>query len=885
MRSLLLRILNVFRSRRQESELEREIASHLALLEDDFKQRGLSPEEGRRAARLALGGIDQTKELHREARSFGWIHDLKRDVRYALRTLAKSPWFTVAVVAILAIGIGANTAMFSVVNGVVLKPLGYTDDDRIVRVLNHWSDTGETPNSMPGGDEIDLSGLHETFESLAYYHGGEMGVQLGGHAEFVATQFVHPDFFRVFGLPPLAGRIFTTADARQSAIVSLAFAQRNFATAAGALGHSVFIEDRTYEIVGVVPERMRFPANTEVWAADSLLPENKNRSGFNYRVVAKLASGVSLEAANGRLAGFSTQLAYTYPDTNKRRTFLIVPLRDNLVSGVRATLFSLMGSVAFVLLIACANVANLMLARSSGRSREIAIRAALGARRRHLAGQLLAESILLALAAGAIGLAIARFATTALLQVSARYVPVPRIRDIHIDWRVLLFAAAVSMLTAVAFGLLPIYEISRLGIRDAISRAGSRGNVGSGSSRMRNGLVIAQIALSFMLAIDAGLLLRSFLALTDVSVGFREDHLLVTYAHAPARGSMSESEQSGLENHLQASQALDDIVDRLRHVPGVVSAGAVMGLPTGQYDADGSYAVEGKHSVSGDLRLLPHAGYRLSSPGYFVTMGIPVVRGRDFTSADLYNRTPVAIVSEALVRQSFPNEDPIGHRITWGLDLPVQYATIVGVVGDVRQHSPASAPEPQMYMPLRQHPFPANEVQIVLRSGRMPESLIPIVRDIVRTVNPDIATKFTTMEASVGDSIAAPRFRMTLVSIFASIALLLAAAGMYAVMSYTTTQRMSEFAVRLALGAESRGIISLVLGGAARLTLIGVVAGLILVAATHRVIAPMLFGIDLKDIMTYALVLLAMLPAVTLAAALPAIRAARVDPMTALRTD
>jgi predicted permease len=883
MRRLLLRMLSAFRSRRAESELEREIASHLALLEDELEKRGLSPEEGRRAARLALGGIDQTKELHRDARSPGWIHDLKRDVRYALRSLATSPGFTVAVVVILAIGIGANTAMFSVVNGVVLKPLGYPDDDRIVRVLNRWMDTGDTPNSIPGGDEIDLSGLHEIFESLAYYHGGEMGVQLAGHAEFVGTQFVHPDFFRVFGLPPLAGRIFTTADARQSAIVSRAFAQRNFATAAGAVGRSVFIEDRTYEIVGVMPERMRFPANTEVWVADSLLPENKNRSGFNYRVVAKLATGVSLEAANGRLAGFSSQLAYTYPDTNNRRTFMAVPLRDNLVSGIRATLFSLMGAVAFVLLIACANVANLMLARSSGRSREIAIRAALGARRRHLAGQLLAESVLLALAAGAIGLAIARFATSALLGIGARYVPVPRIQDIHIDWRVLLFAAAVSMLTAVVFGLLPIHELSRLGIRDAISRAGSRGNVGSGSSRMRNGLVIAQIALSFMLAIDAGLLLRSFVALTDVSVGFHEDHLLVTYAHAPARGSMGE--HAGLENHLNAGQALDDIVDRLRQVPGVVSAGAVMGLPTGQYDASGSYAVEGKHRVSGDLRLLPHAGYRLSGPGYFATMGIPLVRGRDFTPADLHGRTPVAIVSEALVRETFPNEDPIGHRITWGLDLPVQYATIVGIVGDVRQYSPASAPGPQLYMPLRQHPFSANEVQIVLRTGRMPGSLIPVVRDIVRSVNPDIATKFTTMEASVGDSIAAPRFRMTLVSIFALIALLLAAAGMYAVMSYTTSQRMSEFAVRLALGAESRGIIRLVLGGAARLTLIGVVVGLILVAATHRIIAAMLFEIDSKDIMTYALVLLAMLPAVMLAAAFPAIRAARVDPITALRTD
>ena len=804
-------------------------------------------------------------------------------MRYALRTLGKSPGFTAAVVLILAVGIGANTAMFSVLNGVVLKPLNYPDADRIVRVLSRWTDTGRTPNAIPGGDEIDISGLRDTFEALTYYHGGEMGVQFADHAEFAGTQLVHPDFFRVFGLPPLAGRLFNASDAQQSVIVSLAFAQRNFGTAAGALGRSVFIESRSYEIVGVMPDRMRFPENTEVWVADSLEPQNRNRSGFNYRVMAKLAPAVSLEAANSRLSVLALRLANIYPDTNNRRTFVAEPMRDNLVSGVRATLFVMMGAVAFVLLIGCANVANLMLARSSGRSREIAIRAALGAGRRHLVGQLLAESILLALAACAIGLAIARIGTSLLLNIGTRYVPVPRIQDIQIDWRVLLFAAAISMLTAIVFGLVPVHAISRLGIRDAIAQSGSRGNVGTGSSGMRSVLVIAQIALSFMLALNAGLLLRSFLALTDMQLGFRADHVLVTYAHAPARGSIFNL--SGLENYLRAGQSLDEIVDRLRRVPDVVSAGAVMGLPTGQYSSDGSYAIEGKQTFSGDFRLLPHAGFRLSGPGYFATMGIPIVRGRDFTQSDLYDRPPVAIISEALARQSFGQEDPIGHRVMWGLDLPVQWATIVGVTGDVRQESPAATLQPQLYMPLRQHPYAANEIQIVLRTGRPPGSLIPIVRETVRSVSPDIATKFTTMEASVSDSIAAPRFRMTLVSTFATIALLLAAAGMYAVMSYTTAQRMSEFAVRLALGAEFRGIISLVLSAAARLAVVGVAVGLALAFATNRVIGAMLFGINATDAATYVGVLLAMLPVVIVAAALPALRAARVDPAAALRTD
>jgi len=511
----------------------------------------------------------------------------------------------------------------------------------------------------------------------------------------------------------------------------------------------------------------------------------------------------------------------------------------------------------------------------------MAVRAALGARRRHLIGQLLTESIVLALAGGAVGIVIARLATAALLNIGSRYVPVPRVNEIHIDWRVLFFAAAASMLTAILSGLVPMRQTSK--IRDAISGAGSRGSVGAGTSRMRSALVVAQIALSLVLAINAGLLLRSFMALTNVALGFREDHLLVAYAHAPARGSIFD--QSGLQNYLRAGQAIDDIVERLRHVPDVSAAGAVMGLPTGQYDASGAYAVEGKHRATGDFRLLPQAGFRLSGPGYFTTMGIGLIRGRDFTNADVYGRTPVAIISDALARKTFPDEDPIGHRIQWGLDLPVQWATIVGVVTDIRQYSPASALDPQIYMPLRQHPYEANEVQIVVRTSGNSESLIPIVRETVRSVSPDIATKFTTMEASVSDSVAAPRFRTTLVSIFAAIALLLAAAGMYAVMSYTTAQRLPEFAVRLALGAEMKGIVGLVVRGAARLLVIGTVLGLMLTVATNRIIVTMLFGINAHDVTTYTGVLLGMTPAVLVAAVVPAIRAARVDPIRALRTD
>src|SRR5215469_2078094 len=407
MRGFLHRLWNTFRHARSEQELDREISSHLRLIEDEYRRRGLSYEEAHRAARLALGGVEQTKELHREARSLALIDDLLRDLRYALRTLSKSRGFTFAVIAILGIGIGANTAMFTVLNGVVLKPLEYPDADRIVRVQTRSTTTGRMPDAMPGGDEIDIRRLDGLFDALAYYHGGEMGVQIAERAEFDGVRFVHPDFFRVFVVPPLVGRILSLEDAQQSVIVGAAFARRNFGRADAALGRSIAIENRSYQIVGVMPDAMQFPANVQVWAADSLEPQNRNRSGYNYRIVAKLALGVSHEVAGSRLSALANQLGSTYPDTNSKRTFVIVPVQESLIGDVSSTLYIMMGAVSFVLLIACANVANLMLARSLVRSREVAVRAALGARRRHLIGQLLAKSMLLALVAGAIGIVVA----------------------------------------------------------------------------------------------------------------------------------------------------------------------------------------------------------------------------------------------------------------------------------------------------------------------------------------------------------------------------------------------------------------------------------------------------------------------------------------------
>jgi len=734
-----------------------------------------------------------------------------------VRALRKNPGFTVVAVLTLALGIGANTAIFSIVNGVLLSPLPYPDADRIV--------------------VSDMRADRQNFETWSYYFGGEMGVQHHGGAEFTGVFFVNPDFFRVFGVSPLYGRVLDG-----TAVISLPFAERNFGHASSALGNKLRIENRVYEIAGVMPATLDFPGKANVWLPAAVTLRDLSR---NYRVIAKLKSGTPPLAA--------------------------ISLRDQLVGPVRGTLYLLMGAVALVLLIACTNVANLMLARATGRSREIAVRAALGARRWHIIRPLLVESSLLALMGGGLGLLFAQLGTGPLLRISA----LPRSSEVGVDWMVLGFTSGISLLAILIFGLVPAWQAARVDIHGVLKQSGSRGLLGGPAPRLRNTLVVAQIALSFVLAIGAGLLLRSFLALTSVQLGYRTEGILVMYAHSPARS---------LEEYLGVGRLFETLFGQLSGLPGVTSVAGAMGLPTGQYSSSGSYAVEGKTRF-GSGQNLPQAGLRLASPAYFRTMGIPLIGGREFSPRDQYDSPFVAIVSQALARGSFPNEDPIGRRLQCGLDAPSQWMIIVGVVGDVHQNSPASAPAPELYMPLKQHPYFANELQVVLRTSLPPDSLIASVRQKVRAMNPEIAMKFTTMDSMVADTIAKPRFRVFLIGVFAALALLLAMAGVYGVMNYVITQRTAEFGLRVALGATPGDVVGFVLAKALRLAATGLAAGLALSLAASSLMSSMLFGLKPTDATTYAIVVAAVTPVILLAAAIPAWRATRIDPLTALREE
>ena len=839
-------------------------------------RRGLSAEEARRAARLKMGSEAALREAQHDGRTLPWLESLWQDVRFAVRVLRKNPGFTIMAVLTLALGIGAATAVFTIVDGVVLKSLGYPSANRIVAVDTRWTDSGHEIPRVGGADVNDLRGASDSFEAFSYYYGGQMGVQLAHAADFGGVYLVDPDFFRVLAVHPAAGRTFSAADAGRSAVVSTAFAARNFGSEASALGQTISIEGTAYEIVGVLPAFAQFPAQAQVWAAVSPTPYNLNRTAYNYHTLAMLRPGLSKAQVDARLLSISNRLAATFPDSNAHKTFTVQPLQGQLAAPVRTTLLLLMGAVALVLLIACANVANLMLARGAGRMHELATRSALGAGRARLAAQLLAESAMIGACAGVLGILLAAWETQALLSLGARMLPAALLANIHMDWRVLAFAIAISLGTSLLFGIAPAWQAARVDVQSTLKRAGGRGMERGSSARVRSALVATQIALSLALAVGGGLLFRTLLALQSSQMGFRTEGILVTYASAPGQT---------LPQVLDAVRRLDDVHARLRALPGVLSAGGAMGLPTGEYNSDGSFVIEGKQSWSGDLRKLPHAGFRLVSPSYFQTMGIPLREGRDFDDGDLYDKPIVAIISQTLAWQNFPNEDPIGHRIACGLNNSGEWMTIVGVVGDVRQSSPSAQPEEELYMPLRQHPYMANDEEIVVRTSGDPEGFIPAVQGAIRDVDPEIAMRFTTMNALVSDSIGAERFRAVLAGIFSGIALLLALSGMYAVMSYVTTQRTAEFGLRAALGAQPGNILRLVLGGAVRLAAAGLVAGLLLSFVCARFLAAMLFGVKAMDAATYGLVIAIVIPVILIAAVVPAWRAARVDPMKALRAE
>jgi predicted permease len=853
-----------------DRELDEELGAYLDMEAAEKMKQGMSRQEALRAVRLERGSVEVTKEVLWSARWESFVQTCWQDLLFAARMLRKNLGFSSVAVLVMALGIGANAAMFSVVNAVLLRPLSFNDPSRIVNLASLWKKSGHHgPVSAP--DFRDWHDQSTAFEAMAYYQGREEAVTAGSVAEFAQVALVSQEFFRVFNVLPAIGREFTSDEAKPgssaAAMISSAFAVSHYGNPDKALGQKIHMFDRTLDVVGVLPPGFYFPNKTSIWfPANTIHRDVESRSGHNYRVVGKLKPGVTLEEAQAQMTAIGSRLEEKYPDSNADKSVAVTKMRDDMVSNFRLTLWVMLAAVGVVLLIACANLASMLLAKAVGRSREIAVRAALGAGRARIARQLITESLVLALLSGALGVLLAFWGERALVALAPT--DVPRLSETSVDARVLAFTFAVSVLASLLFGLAPVLQVWRVDLTKSLKQGTTRAASVGIAGRLRGGLVVAEIALSMMLLITAGLLLKSFVALQNVSLGFRPERVLVMETSFPA---------SDPESQKRATLFYKELQREIAGEPGVSGCGAVGTLP-GHVESAGSYWVDQQT----DLVNPPQAVFSIVAPGAFATLGIPLIRGRDFNGRDTLDAPFSAIINQKLAAEAFPGQDPIGHLIHWGLDT-TDAMKIVGVVGNVRQGGPASSPESEIFAPYLQHPGSSTSLNILVRTALEPNALLPTLRQKVQELSSDVPVKFTTMEASVSDNVATPRFRTVLLGVFAALAVILAMAGVYGVMSYVAGQRSSEIGLRMALGATPSDVLRLILRQGLALTAAGIVLGLLCAAGVTRLLQSMLFEVKATDSPTYFAVIAALTGVVLAASYIPARRAMRVDPMVALR--
>ncbi|MDX2179639.1 MAG: ABC transporter permease [Bryobacteraceae bacterium] len=790
---------------------------------------------------------------------------------FAIRSLLRNKGFSALAIAILALGIGANAALFAVVYAVLLRPLDFPEPDRLADISSLWLKSGRL-GTLSGPDFADIRDSVPAFESMAAYGGMPAGVTAGGAAYPVQIRWVTPGFGRVLGVAPARGRWFTGEEERSGGppvvVVSAAFARRAFG--GDALGATVGIDRNAATVVGVMPDGFRFPEGADLWVPHRESPAAENRTAHNWRAVARLKPGIGWETARAQLASAMQALARQYPQDYAGKSAAATPLKQRLTGETSATLWVLLAAVSLVLLIACANVANLLLARASVRQREMAIRAAVGASRGHLFRFLLAESAVLSAAAALAGLALAAL----ILRVLPAVAPagLPRLDEASLDPIVLLFTAGVAVCSTLLFGVLPAWRSANADLNDALKRGGR----GTASSPLPGFLVVGEVALATVLTIGAGLLLRSFSGLLAAELGFESEKALVVEAPVP-NAETPEGRAANLRFY-------DEVRRDLRSVPGVRRVAAVWGMPGQPRHSNGSYITGGGELSEARFANSKQALFNVISPDYFATMGIARLSGRDFEERDTIDRPFVAIVSQALARDAFPGRDPIGQQILCGLDSP-QWMTIVGVVGDSLSRGPGLPPQPELYMPAAQHPGPGQWTSLVVRTEAEPQSLESPIRRIIASRNPEVPVKFSTIEATISDTIATPRFRTVLLGAFSVLALVLAMAGVYGVMAYAVTRRAAEFGIRQALGASRAEILAMVLRQGGTLALAGLVIGVAAAWAASRALSTMLHGVSTADFVTYAGAVVFLALAALAANLVPALRASRIDPAVALRAE
>ncbi len=866
----------MIRDKRALNDLDQDIKDHIERQTQDNIDAGMAPEEARRQAMLAFGNVALVKEDTRAIWVSRRLDETRQDVRYALRAMRRTRGATIVGILVMALGIGANTAVFSVVHAVLLNPLPYADPDRIV-TLTYLSTggnaSGERSRQVSVPDFLDWQAQSASFDSMAYYTSGRTSVMAGSVAGYAVVTTVTEEFFRVFAAQPSVGRSFSREEAKEggagAALISDRYARQQFGEPARGLGRTLQLGNQSVNIVGVMPPAFDFPVATDVWFTAVRSRAELHRRGNNFRAIARLKADVSVEQAHAEMTGISERLGQLYPDTNKNVRVIVTPLQREMVGDVESMLYLLLGAVALVLLIACATMATLLLAKATARIPEMAVRAALGASRSRIVKQLLVEASVQAVAAGTIGVLIAIWGTRTLVAFSPP--DVPRLDEVAVNGSVLLFTLALCALVSFLFGLPPALQAARADVNEPLRLSTGRIS-GGGRSRTREGLVVAEIALAVVLVATGTLLVRSLVALQQAPLGFQPANVLLMQATAPPNGSDWSVSRAFFEG----------VLGDISQLPGVVAAGAMMG-PPGHVESDSGYWVDRMPKESALSAARP-AAMNVIAPGTFAALGIPIRQGRDFHDGDRRGRPQVVIINEALARAAFRERDPIGRVIIAGYDS-LDPMTIVGVVGDVRQYGPAREPQPEIYMPYQQHFYNGATLFVVVRTATDPTVLGPSIQRKARERSPEVSVRLTTLNALLAEHVATPKFRAWLLSLFGAVALCLAMAGVYGVMAFVAGQRSKEIAVRMALGAGARSVLWLMLSRGLKITAIGLTAGVLGAIASTRLVSGMLFQVQPHDVVTYAGVVGALGLLSLLATYLPARRATRIDPLLALRQE
>jgi predicted permease len=880
MRILGVRVRGLFGRSRRESELETELQSHLDAITEENIRRGMAPEEARRGARREFGGLEQTKELYRQQRGLPFLETFLEDIRFGTRMLAKNPGFTIVAVLTLALGIGANAAIFSVVDAVLLRPLAYKDADRLVTILHNGDNPVAVANYI---DWRDQSSSFEAMGAADYWSANLSGIDSPEHILGLSvTQSLLP----LLGVEPLLGRLFVAGEDQKGAehevILSYGLWQRRFAGDSKVVGKVITLDGQQYAVLGVMPRTFKFApfwaTRAEMWVPNAFGDRIHSREGNSLRIFARLKRDVALSEARAEIATITARLEQKFPGTN--RDVMVTPLKQNVVGQVKAPLLLLLGAVGFVLLIACANVAHMLLARSATRQKEMAVRTALGAPRKRVIRQLLTENLLLAAMGASAGLLLAVWGTRALVALSPAFLP--RVDTIRSDARVVLFLIAVTALTGVVFGLAPAMQASAVNLTDTLKDGGRGGSDSHRRNRLRSFLVASEFALALILLIAAGLMVRSFFALQSIDPGFNP-HGVLSMAVSVAGTEESEPHRRAIFYR--------QLIESLRTLPGLEAAGGINHLPLAGDLWGWPFAIEGRgKSLPGES---PLAVYRVVMPGYFETMRLAVLRGREIAASDDPSAPGVVLINEKAAREYWPGENPLGKHIAFDDDQRASptWLTVIGIVRDAKQGDWAQAPYPEVYLAALQNrgflgesESHASYITLVVRTRGNPAALSGLIKNTVWSFDRNLAiSEVLTMDDVVAEANAEPRFEMALLGVFAGVALLLAAVGIYGVMSYSVERRTHEIGIRISLGASRTDVLKLVVRQGMVLALAGSAAGIVGALLLSRLMTKLLYGVLPTDPLTFTGVAV-LLTLVALAANyLPARRATRVDPMVALR--